>query len=413
MKNISTLLIVLLFAYLNLNAQNYCPTAISINPGTITVTELTSPSQILTLECAENFGVLIDKTRWYKYTASVDGAATVSSSLAQNSNTDTRFHVYTGTCSTLACLAGNDDEDVTGGVKTSEDTFPVSNGSTYYIVWDNRWSTSGFDFTLSETAVTCSNGSSPIVEDFDDLYSFVACLTVEDADANGANFDQRSDNLDGAGEMETFATNGSISNLAKNDWLFSAPINLISGHEYNIEFKYNGANGTFNANEDLEVYFIDGPSSGSNVLTSLFFESGISASGTYAQSESLAYSEFISYTSTATDVYYLAFNSTSPINTGSLMLFEYSVTDTTLGVSEFSLEGITKSYNKQTDILTLNSNNLVLDGIEIYNILGQEVYNKSLSKQVEHINLSGLFDGIYIIRVSSAGQTYSTKLLKQ
>ena len=58
---------------------------------------------------------------------------------------------------------------------------------------------------------------------------------------------------------------------------------------------------------------------------------------------------------------------------------------------------------------------------EIINAINQEIESinsytepsKSLSKQVEHINLSGLFDGIYIIRVSSAGQTFTTKLLKQ
>ncbi len=155
-------------------------------------------------------------------------------------------------------------------------------------------------------------------------------------------------------------------------------------------------------------------SSGANVLTTLFSDTGIMLNGgTYAQAEANAYSESVSYTSTASGTYYLAFNATSAANTGSLLLFDFSITDNTLGVSEFNLDGITNSYDKRNDVLTLNSNSIPLDRIEIYDILGQKVLNRQLSKQIEKINLSNLLDGIYIIRVSSSQSTMTTKLLKQ
>ncbi len=314
----------------------------------------------------------------------------------------------------MACLAGNDDADVFGGIKTSEATFPVSSGTTYYIAWDNRWSSDGFDFTLTESAVSCTNGTLPVNEDFDDPNSFVACLTLEDVDSNGTSFKQIIDNIDGSGPDEDFATNGSNDNNAKDDWLFSTPVNLISGHEYTINFKYNGANGSFTADENLDVYFTDDSSSGANVLTTLFSDTGIILNGgIYAQAEANAYSESVSYLSTASGSYYLAFNATSAANTGSLLLFDFSITDNTLGVSEFNLDGITNSYDKRNDVLTLNSNSIPLDRIEIYDILGQKVLNRQLSKQIEKINLSNLLDGIYIIRVSSSQSTMTTKLLKQ
>ena len=414
MKIISTLLIALLCVNFNLNAQNSCANPQVINPGTYTVTDVAVPGQVPNPECADNFGGLRTSGRWFQYTSGVDGVATVSSSLAQNSNTDTRFHVYTGTCSTLACLAGNDDADVFGGVKTSEVTFPVSNGTTYYIAWDNRWSSDGFDFILTETAVSCSNGILPINEDFDDPNSFVACLSLEDTDSNGTSFKQIIDNIDGSGPDEDFASNGSNSNSAKDDWLFSTPIDLISGHEYIIDFKYNGANGSFTADENLDVYFIDAPSSGGNVLSTLFSDSGITLNGgTYAQAETNAFSESVSYTSTATGTYYLAFNATSNPNTGSLLLFDYSVSDNTLGASEFNLDGITNVYNKANDILSISSKNIPLNRIEIFDILGQKVLSRELSKQVEKIDLANLLDGIYIIRVSSSETSMTTKLLKQ
>lgn len=414
MKIISTLFIGLLLVNFQLNAQISCASPQVINPGTYTVIDVNAPGQVPNPECAENFGGLRTSGRWFQYTASVDGVATVSSDLPQNSNTDTRFHVYTGTCSTLSCLAGNDDADVFGGVKSSKDTFPVSNGSTYYIAWDNRWSSNGFDFELTETAVSCSNGTLPLYEDFNDPNSFVACLTREDIDSNGTSFKQIIDNIDGSGPVEDFASNGSNSNNAKDDWLFSTPIDLISGHNYSIDFKYNGANGSFNADEDLDVYFMDAPTSGSNILTTLFSNTGIILNGgTYAQAEANAFLESIPYTSTATGTYYLAFNATSAANTGSLLLFEYSVSDNTLGVSDFNMEGITNTYDNRTDVLTLKTNSIPLDKIEIYDILGQKVLNRQLSGQMDKINLSNLLDGIYIIRVSSSETTLTTKLLKQ
>ncbi len=63
--------------------------------------------------------------------------------------------------------------------------------------------------------------------------------------------------------------------------------------------------------------------------------------------------------------------------------------------------------------LTINSSNIPLDTVEIYDILGQKVLSRQLSKPVEKIDLSNLLDGIYIIRVSSTKTTVTTKLLKQ
>jgi len=266
---------------------------------------------------------------------------------------------------------------------------------------------------LTETTVDCSSITLPIIEDFDDFNSYVACLNTETVDTNITDFEQRSFDWSGDGTDEDYVSNGSTSTIAKDDWIFSTPIDLVSGHEYIITFKYNGANGTNPANENLDVYFMDGPSSGATSLINLFSDTGIVKNGTNQQVESMAINQSIDYTSTATGTYYLAFNGSSPANTGSLFLFEYSITDSSLGVSDFEANGITKSYNKETDILTLISDNLPLKGIEVYNILGQQVYNRSLSKHVEPINLSGLYDGIYIVRVSSAGQAYTTKLLKQ
>ncbi len=411
MKNISTLIIGLLLVNSTLNAQNLCPTATSISAGNHAVASIVLGGPPPVPNCAANYGGAMG-ARWYLYQSGTDGLATVSSDLPENGNLDTRLTVYTGTCSNLFCLEGNDDIDGPT-IKSSKVSFPVSSGSFYYIVWDSTYSSAGFNFNITETVVNCSSINLPINEDFDDPDSFVACLRTESVDTNITDFEQSFFDWSGDGTDEDYVTNGSNSTIAKNDWLFSTPINLTTGYEYSITFKYNGANGTNPAFENLDVFFVNGPSSSASILTTLFSATGIVKNGTNQQAESMATSQSINYISTQTGEYYLAFNGTSAENTGSLILFDYSVTENTLGVSDFSLDDVTNSFDKVTDVLTIKSKYLTLDNIEIYDILGQKIIAKQLSNKVENLNLSELYDGIYIIRISSSGLTITTKLLKQ
>jgi len=82
---------------------------------------------------------------WYSYTASLSGVATVSSSVDLD-QPDTRVSIYTGECDELFCVASDDDSGVQF---TSEVSFSVELGETYYIEWDDRWDDSAFDFILS------------------------------------------------------------------------------------------------------------------------------------------------------------------------------------------------------------------------------------------------------------------------
>jgi hypothetical protein len=85
---------------------------------------------------------------WYRYTPSNDYFVTISSNLAQNGNKDTRLHIYSGPCSNLQCVTGNDDN---GTNFLSTASFSAEAGQTYYIAWDNYWSVNTFDFEVIET----------------------------------------------------------------------------------------------------------------------------------------------------------------------------------------------------------------------------------------------------------------------
>lgn len=130
-----------------------CFNAVPITAGTITVNAIDQGN--LSTACSN-----AEKGKWYSYVPTQDYHLTITSDLAANICKDTNFSVYTGSCSTgLFCVTNDDNSGVltcdTGNTESnlSKRTFDVTAGTTYYIVWDNRWSNDGFDFQLIENII--------------------------------------------------------------------------------------------------------------------------------------------------------------------------------------------------------------------------------------------------------------------
>lgn len=155
MKKI-TLLITLLFVVQWSKAQNSCVEAFAITgPGVFSVGVIDGNPP--TLFCADNGAIAqaIPGGEWYVYTPTVAHTVTISTDIAANTpRKDTRVHIYTGTCTSLTCLTGDDDS---GSDYSSVATFNVTAGTSYYIAFDNRWlnatQNTGFSFQLTETPV--------------------------------------------------------------------------------------------------------------------------------------------------------------------------------------------------------------------------------------------------------------------
>ena len=94
---------------------------------------------------------------WYAFTGSGDDA-TLSTCL--NSSYDTKISVFTGTCSALACVAGNDDGPACPG-NTSEVTFQTTAGTSYLVLVHGYNGEEG-NFTLR---LTCSPACTPVEND--------------------------------------------------------------------------------------------------------------------------------------------------------------------------------------------------------------------------------------------------------
>lgn len=123
----------------------YCYTAETITEGTHVVPELTCFGGGYDLGGGDG----AEKGYWFRYVAPSDGVLSVSSC---GGGADTRGWIFRGDCHDLAILGVNDDmcELTAGGdAYASYREAIVEAGETYYIMWDNAWETTGFEFTLS------------------------------------------------------------------------------------------------------------------------------------------------------------------------------------------------------------------------------------------------------------------------
>ena len=148
-------LIVIVFGFATLYAQDNCATALPITTaGTFTISTINGTELPQTLCNYTNASTTA--AEWYAYTPTSNYTVTVSSDLPENICKDTRLRIYSGSCDALTCVVADDDSGtITCPTNNSSSwlsraTFNAIAGTTYYIVWDNRWASTGFNFQISE-----------------------------------------------------------------------------------------------------------------------------------------------------------------------------------------------------------------------------------------------------------------------
>lgn len=158
MNKITFILVFVLGIQINF-AQNTCATALPITAGTHVIDAING-TEVSTPVCAPNgTGQTATAAEWYAYSPTQNFTITVTSDLGVNICKDTRVNIYTGTCGTLTCVNGDDDSGViacnsgNANAYLSTATFNVTAGTTYYIVWDNYWSSLGLSFQLTEAPI--------------------------------------------------------------------------------------------------------------------------------------------------------------------------------------------------------------------------------------------------------------------
>jgi hypothetical protein len=146
------------FFVVRAQAQSTCASPLPVVAG-VTYTVDTVIGTDVPLPVCSSGGTGATSSEWFIYTATDYVTVTVSSDLTQNGNTDTRVQIYSGACGNLTCVGGDDDS---GAGLLTVAIFNAYAGQSYLIAWDNRYSSSGFDFTVSEqpwdpTAISFTN----------------------------------------------------------------------------------------------------------------------------------------------------------------------------------------------------------------------------------------------------------------
>lgn len=158
-------------------AQTSCNNAVSVIAGTYTVSGITGTKA--PADCGIDFGIGTAGA-WYKYTATQDVNVTVSTVIPGQTN-DTRVLIFSGDCAVLNCVITNDDYSG----YSAQASFRGVADTTYYIVFDNKWSSAGFEFKVSESEVV------------EDRLSFTSQLVGEVAgEYNNCIVDMNGDYLD-------------------------------------------------------------------------------------------------------------------------------------------------------------------------------------------------------------------------
>jgi hypothetical protein len=109
---------------------------------------------------------------WYEFVAVGGSTSTTISTSGENTNYDTKLHVFHGQCSSLTCLAGNDNVDPD---LTSTITIPAIAGERYYVLVSGFSSYAG-DFELT---VSAQVGQDPCLEACKDADNIGQCLRAE------------------------------------------------------------------------------------------------------------------------------------------------------------------------------------------------------------------------------------------
>jgi PKD repeat protein len=135
-------------------AQQTCATAQIITSNTFAFPAING-TEVPTLVCSTG-GSGATAANWYKYTPTQDFAVTVTTDFVTNGNIDNRVQIYSGSCGALICVAGDDDSGTNALCVAS---FNATAGTDYFIVFDNRWSSSGFMFQLIEDTIIVPNDS--------------------------------------------------------------------------------------------------------------------------------------------------------------------------------------------------------------------------------------------------------------
>ena len=266
---------------------------------------------------------------------------------------------------------------------------------------------------ISNTNVNAQcNDILPVTENFD-VNNIGVCWQVTDGDGDGFNWYWRDYGSVYGGYkcLTSRSWSSGQGNLNPDNWVYSYGIDLTSfntSDNITLSWKVRGELSGL-AHEYYNVY-----AATSNQKSA--FEASSVKIGEYADAvgaDGVFVTRSLNISSLAGNTVYIAFRHQNISGSQFIInIDDVSINTAALSVDDFTAENFKHYYNPETENLILKSIIVALEGIELYNTLGQKVLNKKLSKSEEILNLSSLAEGIYIARISSENTTKTFKFAK-
>jgi endoglucanase len=83
-----------------------------------------------------------------------------------------------------------------------------------------------------------------------------------------------------------------------------------------------------------------------------------------------------------------------------------------LSSDSFAVSNVKLYPNPTSNVLNIESEGTI-QNVSIFNILGQEVINKSTNESSIRLDVSGLNEGVYVVKSTIDGKVSSTKFIKE
>ena len=187
-----------------------------------------------------------------------------------------------------------------------------------------------------------------------------------------------------------------------DDYLFTPPVALNGGNEYLISFWYRtmGDQWVPNPVERLNVYMGTDNNSAS-IVEELYVND-------FLNNQDWEFAT-VSFAAPSTDEYYFSFYGNSDPNQGILLVDDVAISMIT-GVQASSDNDIRVYPNPARGFVKIHSNSEILS-IEIFDIQSRLVYYGNDSNENSTINLNGLNKGTYLLKIKTADEVSTQKLI--
>ena len=277
-------------------------------------------------------------------------------------------------------------------------------GDGVYSDWEQNPNNNGNGPDIFTTSSCSSSYSLPYLNDFNDPDAWASCQTFYDNDGDGNYWFYMALGDDATDLHANSASyiNG-VGPVTPDNWVIMGPVDLTNVSDALLEWEVKGLDPSY-CSENYTMYI--GPSNSYSELinSSVSFNETIESGGDACDSWA---DRSLDISAATGGLVYIGMRHHDVTNEFLLSIDNVSVTSNSMSNEDFVLENIDYTFNQETDILKVNSDELLFN-LEIFNIMGQKVLYQNLNDNSAILNLSTLSSGVYIVNVEGSNSKMKT-----